>query len=130
MAKRRENPEALETFLERDAAAVSNHWLEITEAMLGPDNSDADWYKVAFPSSPWKLFANEGIEPDEHPHHVPFGSLKHAEAGMSQMFLAVDARDPRCPVDAWDAMNGEGWKRVADSLTAFKALLKKTRPKP
>jgi hypothetical protein len=128
MATKREIPAALKTFLESDAGSVTNHWLEITEAMLGPDNSDADWYKVAFPSAPWKLFANEGIEPDEHPHHIPFASLKHPEAGVSQMFLAVDASDPKGPVDAWDAMNGEGWKRVADSLAAFKALLKKKRP--
>src|SRR5262245_39145115 len=128
MANKREIPEALKTFLERDAGSVRNHWLEITEAMLGPDNSDADWYKVAFPTSLWKLFKNEGIEPDEHPHHVPFGSLTHAEAGASQMFLAVDTSASQCPVDAWDAMNGEGWKRVADSLAAFKTLLRKKRP--
>ena len=44
------------------------------------------------------------------------------------MFLAVDASDSACPIEAWDAMNGEGFKRVADSLAAFKRLLRKKRP--
>src|SRR5688572_16484606 len=97
--------------------------------MLGPQNSDADVYKVVFPKSPWKHFTNEGVDTADHPNHVPFASLKHPEAGESNMFLAVDASDAACPVDAWDAMNGEGWKRVADSLAAFAMLLSKKRPK-
>ena len=125
MAKKREAPAALKAFLERDATALKNHWLEITGTMLGPDNSDADWYKVTFPSAPWKHFTNEGIDPDEYPDHVPFASLTHAEGGPSQMFLAVDAK---CRVEAWDAMNGEGFKRVSESLDAFKQLLRKKRP--
>jgi len=124
MATKREAPAALKSFLEKDAAAVKNHWLEITEAMLGPDNSDATWYKVSFPASPWKHFQTQGIETSDYPNHVPFASLKHPD-GDSDMFLAVDASDAKCPVEAWDAMNGEGFKRVAESLAAFKKLLRK-----
>src|SRR5271169_770627 len=114
-SKRHENPARLTRFLEREAVALKNHWLHLTEEALGEAHPDIGWYAVRFPKSPWTHFKTEGIDVADYPSYVPFASLYDTEAGVMSAFLAIDATHPACPVFVWDAMNGEGFFPVTKS---------------